>query len=104
MLHRAGEGALRAPFEPLAAGRARPARPAVVAWLVADQLHRAAVVAHGDGAAVFVRGNAVAGAVAERVKNGVGTRSWRAHAGQLRRASLPARKISPGATRAMGVT
>ena len=40
-----GEGALRAPFEPLAPGRARPLLPVAVR-LVVDHLHRAVVVAH----------------------------------------------------------
>ena len=47
-IHRAGEGRLRLPFEPLAAGRALAALPVVVR-LVADHLHHAAVVARGDG-------------------------------------------------------
>ena len=43
-----GEGMLRFPFEPLAAGDARPAL-AVVARLVPNHLGRAAVVTQGDG-------------------------------------------------------
>jgi hypothetical protein len=46
------------PFESLAAERALPPLPVVVR-LVADYLHRAVVVAQGDGEAVLVRGNAI---------------------------------------------
>ncbi len=44
-----GSGEGRRPFEPLAAGRARPPLPVVV-QLVADFLHPAIVVAYGDAA------------------------------------------------------
>ena len=51
---RLARGTLRPPFEPPAAGRARLALQAVVR-LVADRLHHAADIAHGDGVAVSAR-------------------------------------------------
>ena len=48
------KGTLRAPFEPLAAGCAWPSLPEV-GRLVAVLLHRAIVVAQGDGVTVTAR-------------------------------------------------
>ena len=49
-----GEGMLRSPLNPLAAGRAWPPLPVLVR-LVADHLHRAVVAAQGDSVAVPAR-------------------------------------------------
>ena len=57
-------------FEPPAAGRARPPLSNLVR-LGADHLALASSLSHADGAAVSVRVMAVAGAVAQRVKDDV---------------------------------